>query len=77
MSEYHINHEQDMTCECGKKMIKRSSNIVLTSYPPQYPWYWWCGCGKTREGGVTRGTTEAEIAQRDWERKNSGESHAL
>jgi len=37
---------------CGKKMIRRSTGVVLTSYPAQYPWNWWCGCGHSVEGGV-------------------------
>jgi len=52
---------------CGSKMIKRYENYVLTTYPPQYPWYWWCGCGHTEPGGVERGMTAEEIDRIEWE----------
>ncbi len=55
-------------CTCGKKMIKRYSNIVLMSYPPQTPWSWWCGgCEATERGGVERGMTEEEMNKQQWE----------
>lgn len=55
---------------CGKKMIKRYANYVLTSYPPQYPWDWWCACGHTELGGVDRGQTDEEILKERWEQEN-------
>ena len=60
-----------MNCpNCGKKMIKRYTGQVLTSYPPQYPWYWWCGCGETRDGGIEQGKTEEQLAKEEWEKAN-------
>lgn len=58
-------------CECGKIMIKRYQPIVLATYPPQYPWFWWCaGCGRTAEGGVERGITADEAYRTAWEKAN-------
>jgi len=63
--------EENKICQkCNSKMIKRSTGVVLTSYPPQYPWYWWCGCGHTERGGVERGKTNEEIAHEEWEKLN-------
>lgn len=59
-----------MKCECGKLMIKRYENRVLMSNPPQYPWQWWCGCGKTKEGGIERGKTDGELALEKWKQVN-------
>jgi hypothetical protein len=60
------------TCpKCGKKMIKRYTNEVLTSYPPQYPWNWWCGgCGHTERGGIERGRSMEDGYQQAWEAAN-------
>jgi hypothetical protein len=61
----------DKQCsECNKKMIKRYDNRVFASNPPQYPWYWWCGCGNTESGGVERGKTEEETYMEIWENEN-------
>ena len=57
--------------ECGATMIQRDSGVVLTSMPPQYPWYWWCGCGATKKGGVRRDKTEEQMCREEWERANS------
>jgi hypothetical protein len=60
-----------MKCKkCGSEMVKAYSNIVLTSYPPQYPWYWYCGCGHTEDGGIERGKTYEEQLREEWENKN-------
>ena len=59
-----------MECECGKNMIKRHEDYVLASRPPQHPWYWWCGCGKRKEGGIEVGKTYEEIAMEQWEKTN-------
>ena len=56
---------------CGRQMVRRYTGTVLTSYPAQYPWYWWCACGQTAEGGVERGLTEDEEARRSWQRLNN------
>ncbi len=55
---------------CGKRMIQRASDLVLTSYPPQYPWDWWCGCGHTERGGVTVGQTREQVDRARWEAVN-------
>jgi len=51
-------------------MIKRYESRVLASYPPQYPWFWWCKCGHTEEGGIDRGMTIEEVYERLWEEAN-------
>lgn len=56
--------------ECGKLMIRRWTGTELLTYPPGYPWYWWCGCGHEEEGGVERAKTEEEIARKEWEALN-------
>jgi hypothetical protein len=56
---------------CGKVMIKRDTGVALMSYPAQYPWDWWCGCGHTEPGGVRWGKTEVEMAQNEWEQANA------
>lgn len=58
-------------CEkCGKKMIKIGTGFVLTSYPPQYPMKWWCGCGHEESAGMERGKTEEEMNRENWEKEN-------
>lgn len=58
-------------CEkCGKWAIKQSTGIVLTSYPPQYPMMWKCGCGWSTSAGTIRGTTEEEVFNKQWEEAN-------
>jgi hypothetical protein len=57
-------------CKCGKIMIKRYTGFALTSYPPQYPWYWWCKCGNTLTGSVDIGKTEEELYEMAWEELN-------
>ncbi len=58
-------------CEnCGKKAIKMSTGIVLTSYPPQYPMIYKCGCGWTKEAEIVRGQTEEEMFQENWNNIN-------
>ena len=56
--------------KCEKKMIQRYSNLVLTSYPPQYPWDWSCACGHTEKGGIERGQTDEDIALKKWKKEN-------
>jgi hypothetical protein len=43
----------------------------MTSFPPQYRYYWWCGCGKTVKGGTERGKTEEEVALKEWKILNA------
>ena len=58
--------------KCGKNMIKRDTGMVLTSYPAQHTWYWWCGgCKHTETGGVRRDLTEEEFSQKLWEEANA------
>jgi len=59
---------------CGMKMIRRSTGVDLLSYPPQYPWNWWCGCGHTVEGGVERAVFLEDSFQEAWERLNQPET---
>ena len=33
-------------------MIKRYVECIFPTYPPKYPYYWWCGCGYREEGGA-------------------------
>ncbi len=56
--------------KCGKKMIKRYENRVLATYPPRYPWYWWCKCGHTEEGGFDIGLTIEDFYDKMWEVEN-------
>ena len=56
--------------KCGKKMIKRYENFILATNPPQYPWYWWCGCGHIERGGIDRGMDVDELYRRIWETTN-------
>jgi hypothetical protein len=58
--------------QCGKKMIKRY-NRILPSYPPLYPWEWWCGCGHVEEGGCERGSTLEEQSMSLWKAANQKE----
>jgi hypothetical protein len=55
------------SCECGKKMIKRYFGMVLMTNPPQYPYDWWCGCGRTENAGRDVGQAPDTI-QQQWER---------
>ncbi|RTK93076.1 hypothetical protein EKI60_06580 [Candidatus Saccharibacteria bacterium] len=72
MSEMiEIDKETTKQCPiCHKKMIKEYANYVLTSYPPQYPWHWYCGCGHTEDGGIERGITQEEVTRKQWEKAN-------
>ena len=56
--------------KCHSKMIKRYTNQVLLSYPPQYPWYWWCGCGERKEGGTEQGKSDDEMSYDEWKKVN-------
>ena len=52
---------------CGEVMIKRSRQYMLLTYPPQYPWDWWCGgCDIYVEGGTERGRTAEELYMEKW-----------
>jgi hypothetical protein len=67
-----IGPADNMVCpKCGKKMIKQYTNTALTTYPPQYPWSWWCGCGYTAEGGVEKGKTTEQMSREAWEAINA------
>jgi hypothetical protein len=57
--------------KCHKKMIMMSAGCVLTSYPPQYPMLWWCGCGHTETGPTIRGKTDEELRREEWEKVNA------
>lgn len=56
--------------KCGKRMIKKYANFVLTLCPPQHPWDWWCGCGHVEKGGIERGKTPEEVLMEAWEAAN-------
>ena len=63
-----------MDCpQCGKRMVRWGTGVVLLSYPPQYPWNWRCGCGHREFGGVERGTTEDEQFMAAWHDANAEE----
>lgn len=52
-------------------MIQWYQNMVLTSYPAQFPWDWKCGCGHSEEGGIEMGKTIEDRFQETWEGENS------
>ena len=52
--------------ECGKRMIKTRTGVILATYPAQYPQMWWCGCGHTEEAETLWGKTRREM----WEELN-------
>jgi hypothetical protein len=56
--------------KCSKQMIKTGTGIVLTSYPPQYPQKWWCGCGHEEPAETIWGTTVEESNRNEWNRLN-------
>jgi len=56
--------------KCQKKMIKRSTGIVLSSYPQQYPMMWWCGCGHQEPAETIQGKTDEQVSREEWERIN-------
>ena len=59
------------TCpQCGKNMIRKSTHVVLTSMPPQYPWIWWCACGHEESGGTDVGMSPQELDRRRFEAAN-------
>ncbi len=63
--------EETRQCRCGKTMIKCDDGIVLTSYPAQYPWHWWCGgCCFREKGGVRQGKTRDQLDQERWDAAN-------
>ncbi len=62
--------ENKICPKCQKKMIKRSTGLVLASYPPQYPQEWWCGCGHKEPAETLRGKTDEEYVREEWERIN-------
>ena len=64
------NDETKKCFECGKNMIQKDTAMALLSMPPQYPWIWWCFCGNTEEGGVRRGTSEADVNIEKWRQAN-------
>jgi len=59
-----------MKCpKCDKEMIKRPTGNILCTYPPQFPWNWWCGgCNHYEQGGVDRGKTDDEIYREEWQK---------
>ena len=64
----------DKACKCGKRMILRFTNRVLTSYPAQYPQEWWCGgCGAIEDGSTVRGKTSEELDMENWKNINNGD----
>ena len=63
-------NQKPLCPKCGKQMILTGTGITLTSYPPQYPQVWWCGCGHQEPGPTLRGKTEEEVRREAWERAN-------
>ena len=61
--------QQGVCPNCGMNMIRRGTGVVLLTYPSQYPWNWWCGCGHTEEGGIEHRVFEPNC-QSMWEEAN-------
>lgn len=60
-----------LSCEhCGKQMVPKYANIMLTSSPPQQPWHWWCACGARKDGGVVVEKTYDSSIRAAWDRAN-------
>lgn len=58
---------EPMPCDkCGKNMIRRYTGQMMTSYPPQEPWVWWCACGMQKPGGVIVEKSQDELAKAAW-----------
>ena len=57
--------------ECGKFMICRYANYALLTWPPQFPWSWWCGCGHTEYGGIKVDELPEDTLMRQWEAANT------
>ena len=66
-----MSNEKKLCEKCGKWMILTGTGRVLTSYPPQYPQVWWCGCGHQEQGPILRGKTDEEMRREEWERANA------
>lgn len=59
-------------CECGKWMIEEAV-AVLTSYPGQTQYRWWCGgCGATKQGRREAHQSHESIRMRQWENAQKG-----
>lgn len=63
-------HGDMLACECGKRMIARVDHS--TQHQGYMRWYWWCGCGKVKDGGTWHPLTAEESAAEAWERANEG-----
>lgn len=56
--------------KCGMQMVKRYRNTEYSTSPPQRPYFWWCGCGAKKKGGIERGATEKEKSYEEWMKLN-------
>ena len=56
--------------ECGKRMIKTGTGVILATYPAQHPQMWWCGCGHAEEAETLRGKTVEQLRREEWEDLN-------
>lgn len=59
-------------CQCGKRMILRTTDQILLSYPGRMKEEWWCGgCGQTEQiGGAVTGITKESMDMLTWKAAN-------
>ena len=59
--------------ECGSKMVKKYDNVILTTYPAQRTFTWWCSCGASASGGTEPfpSQNEEELLLDEWEEENN------
>ena len=65
----NLPNEEKICPKCGAKMTQEWDNEVLCTYPPQYVWYWFCGCGHRERGGVVQEVMETSMDI--WKRLNN------
>ena len=56
--------------QCSQYMILTETGITLTSYPPQHPQIWWCGCGYTASARNRYEKTQEELRHDAWKQAN-------
>lgn len=60
---------EDHACKCGKRMIVRVDST--NRHQGNLEWQWWCGCGRTEQGGRWHPFTAEESAVARWEAENA------
>lgn len=60
---------EDHACKCGKRMIVRVDST--NRHQGNLEWQWWCGCGRTEQGGRWHPFTAEESAAARWEAENA------